>query len=34
MSLIIFFGMALVIFILGVIMIAVTIYRWKKEGIK
>ncbi|MBC7752924.1 MAG: hypothetical protein H7Z71_01720 [Moraxellaceae bacterium] len=31
MSLIIFFGMALLIFIAGVIAITVTLYQWRKQ---
>lgn len=34
MSLIIFFGMALLIFIAGVIAISVTLYHWKKARSK
>jgi hypothetical protein len=32
MSLLIFFGMALMIFIAGVIAIAVTVFQWRKQS--
>lgn len=32
MSLIIFFGMALCVFLLGVLVISVTVYQWKKQA--